>query len=136
MKIKINVLTVLVVALSLTSVALAAPQATQGHTPTKHHGKWKSGFAVLAKKLNLTAVQEKDFKAVMLHSRKEIHAIFMDKALTKQERRAKMIAIHRQSHMEIMKILTPTQRKEYIAIMKERRAKMMARKHQNKNQKP
>ena len=135
MKLKLSLLSLIVIAACTSSMVIATVVQAPSHPPYsgKHHPK--VGFERWAEKLGLSVAQKKELHEVMMVQRKKAHAIFQDKNLTMAERRTKMMAIRKQMRSKIMHILTPEQRKKLHAMFLKHRQEMQNKKNQQ-NRKP
>lgn len=87
---------------------------------------------MLTQKLNLTPDQVTQIKAIDADTMKQAQAVRADTSLSQQDRRAKMMDIHKASEDKIRAVLTDDQKTKYDALQAEMRAKMQER-MQNRN---
>jgi Spy/CpxP family protein refolding chaperone len=82
---------------------------------------------MLTKKLNLTPDQVTQIKAIDDDTMKQAQAVRADTSLSQQDRRGKMMDIHKASEEKIRALLTDDQKTKYDALQAEMRAKMQER---------
>lgn len=73
-------------------------------------------------KLNLTQDQKNQIKGIRENAKSEIEAIRSDSSLSPQQKRKKIHEIRRETHKQVMGVLTPEQRKIVKERQRERRA--------------
>ena len=71
--------------------------------------------------LNLTDDQKAQIKQIREGARSQADAVKNDSSLSAEQKEAKMRQIHRDSHEQVVKVLTPEQRKQMRENMRERR---------------
>ena len=99
-------------------LALAEPQ--QHQSGAQDHGR-AHRMEMLSKRLNLTADQQAKVAPIMADSRQQIHAIFQDSSLSKEDRIAKIKAIRNDSKAKIETLLTDTQKQNFEQLQQQRR---------------
>lgn len=82
---------------------------------------------MLTTKLNLTPDQVTQIKAIDDDTIKQAQAVRADTSLSQQDRRGKMMDIHKASEDKIRALLTDDQKTKYDALQAEMRAKMQER---------
>ena len=82
---------------------------------------------MLTKKLNLTPDQVTQVKAINDDSMAQLKAVRSDASLSQDDRRAKMMDIHKASTDKIRGVLTDEQKTKYEALQAEMKAKMKER---------
>jgi Spy/CpxP family protein refolding chaperone len=81
----------------------------------------------LTKKLNLTPDQVTQVKAIDEDSWKQMKALREDTSVAQQDRRAKMMDIHKASQDKIRGLLTPDQQAKFDTLQTEMRGRMRGR---------
>ncbi|RFC43614.1 MAG: protein refolding chaperone Spy/CpxP family [Verrucomicrobia bacterium] len=110
--------------LSLTALAAApllrAEQASPAPpaAPAGAHQRPPRGdrLKMLAEKLSLTEAQKTQIKPILEKAAQEGMALRDDAALSKEDKRDKMMAIRKTSHDQIRALLTPDQQKTFEAM--------------------
>lgn len=82
---------------------------------------------MLTEKLNLTADQQTQVKAIDEDNMKQMMAVRNDTSLSQDDRRSKMMDIRKTSQDKIRGILTDDQKTKYEALQAEMRQKMQER---------
>ena len=82
----------------------------------------------LAQKLNLTDDQKKQFQQIRQNAVEQAKAIHNDSSLTQDQKREKQMALRKQSHQEMFKVLTPEQQAQLKQMREEHRQKMQQKK--------
>jgi Spy/CpxP family protein refolding chaperone len=82
---------------------------------------------MLTKKLNLTPDQVTQVKAIDADTMKQMDALRSDTSLSRDDRRSKMMDIHKASTDKIRAILTDDQKTKYDALQAEMQEKMKER---------
>ena len=93
----------------------------QGQTqaaPAQQEGKHMREFAGL----NLTDDQKTQIKQIHMDSKSQMDAVNADSSLAADAKQVKIRQIHMSTHKQVLKVLTPDQRKQVRANMKERRS--------------
>ena len=85
-------------------------------------------MAWLAKKLNLTEDQKKQFRQIRQDSMKQARAIRADSSLTDDQKRDKMKELRKQQHQQMFSVLSPEQ-KDQLKQLREQRKKEMQEGH-------
>jgi Spy/CpxP family protein refolding chaperone len=78
--------------------------------------RMKDRMGELSEKLNLTDEQKAKIKPIVDKEAADIKAVGEDKALTMEQKQAKITEIHTAGHEEINKILTPEQQKKFAEM--------------------
>ena len=82
----------------------------------------RKNMAELAQKLNLTDDQKAQFQKIRQNSVQQTKAIRSDSSLTDEQRKQKMLDLHKQSHQQMFGILTSDQ-KQRLKQMREEHKK-------------
>jgi len=84
----------------------------------KHHGQGQHGNPVemLTKALNLTADQQTQVKAIFDETQPQRKAIWEDKALSKEDKAAKMKELHTTTFAKVRALLTAEQQTAFDAL--------------------
>lgn len=112
--------------------ATAPPPPPGGMGPRGGGMMGEHRIEMLTQKLNLTPDQVTQIKAIDADTMKQAQAVRGDTSLSQQDRRAKMMDIHKASEDKIRAVLTDDQKTKYDALQAEMRAKMQER-MQNRN---
>jgi Spy/CpxP family protein refolding chaperone len=108
-----------------------APAAPQGapHEGMGPRGRNMEGrqLDMLTKKLNLTADQQAQVRAIDEDTGKQAMAVRNDTSLSQDEKRSKMMELHQNAQDKIRAILTDDQKTKYDAMQAEMKAKMKER---------
>jgi|tagenome__1003787_1003787.scaffolds.fasta_scaffold19747368_1 Spy/CpxP family protein refolding chaperone len=80
-------------------------------------------MARMAEQLNLTDDQKTQFKQMHEDMRSQAKAIHDDTSLSAADKKAKMKALHQQSHEKMMGLLTDDQKQKFQAMHKEHKGK-------------
>jgi len=96
-----------------------APNATAPGAPAK--GKRAKAMHNEFAKLNLTDDQKAQMKSIHDNAFQQRKAVMSDTATTDAQKKAKLRSIRRDTHKQIMGVLTPEQRAQLKQDMKERR---------------
>jgi Spy/CpxP family protein refolding chaperone len=75
----------------------------------------------MSKNLNLTDDQKAKLQPVFEDQQKQLQALKQDTSLTPEQKRAKVVEIHKATHQQVIAVLTPDQQKQ----LKEMRGKQM-----------
>jgi periplasmic protein CpxP/Spy len=104
-----------------------APES-QAPAQGRQGGAWARGdgqrqhMEMLARKLNLNDEQRQQFRAIGQRTRQQAMGIRSDSSLTDDQKKEKLQALRKQSHLEMFAVLTPEQ-KEQLKQMREQRQK-------------
>jgi Spy/CpxP family protein refolding chaperone len=104
--------------------ALAAPQ---GQMRQRGRNMQAQQLEMLTQKLNLTADQQTQIKAIDEDTGKQMMAVRNDTSLSQDDKRTKMMGIRKSSQDKIRAILTDDQKTKYDALQAEMREKMKER---------
>jgi protein CpxP len=128
-------------ALAFTGVMLCAtPIVAQDTTPGPPHdrmgphgaGMEEHQLEMLTKRLNLTPDQVTQVKAIDDDTMKQAQAVRADTSLSRDDKRAKMMSLHKEAQDKIRALLTADQQTKYDALQAEMKAKAQER-MQNRN---
>jgi protein CpxP len=100
---------------------------TQGPPPGGRGGNPERRLEMLQKRLNLTDDQTTQMKAIMGDERSKTEALRSNTALTPQDRRTQMMAIHQDGETKIHALLTPEQKTKYDDLEAKQRERMEER---------
>ncbi len=120
----------IVLAASLISVAapFAAAQDSQSNSqPSQSNGSWRHGppdpaqhTQELTRKLNLTSDQQAKVQEIFESEHSQIEALRQDNSMSQQDRRSKMMDIHKNSDTQIRALLDSTQQKKWDEMQAKR----------------
>jgi len=104
----------------------AQPPAQQNQqAPTgqaRHHRKHKGQhMAKMAQKLNLTDQQKQQMQQLRQQNKEQAKTIRNDSSLSPADKKAKLKALHQQSHEQMMGLLTPEQKQQFEQMKQEHR---------------
>src|SRR5215469_8354987 len=107
----------------------APPQGppTDGGMGPRGAGMEQRQLDMLTKRLNLTPDQVTQVKAIDDDTAKQMQAVRADTSLSQDDRRAKMMDIHKASTDKIRALLTPDQQTKYDALQAEMKQRMQNR---------
>ena len=105
----------------------AAPPPPPGQGGPRHGGMRGNQVDFLTKKLNLTPDQVTQVKAIDEDSWKQMKALREDTSVAQQDKRTKMMDIHKTSQGKIRALLTPDQQTKFDALETEMRGRMRDR---------
>jgi len=112
--------------------------STQAQPEHPHRGRGMhgmrrgQGMSALAKKLNLTDEQKKQFHQIRQETMKQARVIHKDSSLSDDQKRDKMQELRKQSHQQMFSILTPEQ-KDQLKQLREQHQKEMQEKNKDKS---
>jgi len=115
---KQKVLSFMLAGICAAGLALAGPQ--QHQRGAQDHGRGHR-MEMLSKRLNLTADQQAKLAPIMADSRQQIHAIFQDSSLSREDRMTKIKAVRNDSKAKIEALLTDTQKQNFEQLQQQRR---------------
>ncbi|MGH9742887.1 MAG: Spy/CpxP family protein refolding chaperone [Candidatus Acidiferrum sp.] len=97
-----------------------AQDQTQAATaaPAKHEGRMHGAM----KGLNLTDDQKAQMKTIHESTKSQVEAVKNDQSLSADQKGAKIHQLRRDSRVQMVKLLTPDQREQMKANIRERRA--------------
>ena len=104
-----------------------APAAPQGQMGPRGRGMQGQQLEMLTQKLNLTADQQTQVKAIDEDTGKQMLAVRNDTSLSQDDKRTKMMGIRKSSQDKIRALLTDDQKTKYDAMQAEMREKMKER---------
>jgi periplasmic protein CpxP/Spy len=102
----------------------SAPPPPPGQGGPRHGGMRGDQVGFLTKKLNLTADQATQVKAIDEDTWKQMKALHEDTSLNPDEKKPKMMDIHKASQGKIRALLTPDQQTKFDALQTEMRGRM------------
>jgi len=112
--------------------------APSGSQPAHEHGEWHHGppsaaehMQHLTKELNLTADQQAKIKPILEDQQKQMEALHQDSTLSKEDRHAKAMEMHKNFASQIRGLLTAEQQKKLDAMMAEHEHEMMGHHHEH-----
>jgi periplasmic protein CpxP/Spy len=121
-------------ALSIAAPFAAAqdtPPADQQSQPAHEHGGWHHGqmdpaqrTKELAKHLNLTADQQTKVQDALQSQQSQMQSLRSDTSLSQQDRRAKMMDIHKNTDSQIRAVLDSNQQKKWDEMQARREQRM------------
>ena len=94
-----------------------APDSTQGQAMHEKHGDQNAMMA----NLNLTDDQKAQIKQIHEGMRAKAEAVNNDSSLSADQKQAKIRDLHRDTHEQVKKVLTPEQRKQFEENTREHR---------------
>ena len=105
-------------------------QATQAGPGGKGHARFDPSkrAEMMAKHLNLNADQQAKVTDILKSEQTQMESVHSDASLSQQDRRAKMMDIHKTSNDQIRALLNPDQQKKWDD-MQSRREQMMQGHH-------
>lgn len=111
----------------------ASPSEETGHM---HHGMDPAKRTQeLTKKLNLTSDQQGKVQSILESEKSQMQSLHQDNSMSQQDRRSKMMDIHKASSDQIRAILDSTQQKKWDEMQAKREQWMQKRDgSQDKNQ--
>ena len=128
---RVAVLAIGATALSALPAMAQEPSAPppQGQAGPEHGGRGMRGNQVefLTKKLNLTPDQVTQVKAIDADTMTQMKALRSDTSLTPDEKKPKMMDIHKASQGKIRALLNPDQQTKFDAMQTEMRGRMRNR---------
>jgi periplasmic protein CpxP/Spy len=86
----------------------------------------------MTKNLSLTKEQQDAIKPILQDQAKQMQALRTDKAMTPEQRRAKMQSIMQETNTKIEAQLTPEQKEKFTKQQEQRREKMQQRRAEHK----
>jgi Spy/CpxP family protein refolding chaperone len=104
-----------------------APAAPQGQMGPRGRGMEGRQLEMLTQKLNLTADQQTQVKAIDEDTAKQMMAVRNDTTLSQDDKRTKMMGIRKSSQDKIRAILTDDQKTKYDAMQAEMKERMKER---------
>jgi Spy/CpxP family protein refolding chaperone len=104
-----------------------APAAPQGQMGPRGRGMEGRQLEMLTQKLNLTADQQTQVKAIDEDTGKQMMAVRNDASLSQDDKRTKMMSIRKSSSDKIRALLTDDQKTKYDAMQAEMRERMKER---------
>jgi|SRR5579862_6577904 len=108
-----------------------APAADQQSQPAQEHGNWHRGpqdpaerTKELTKRLNLTADQQTKVQEALQSQHSQMESLRQDTSLSQEDRRAKMMDIHKSTNDQIRGVLDATQQKQWDEMQAKREQRM------------
>jgi protein CpxP len=118
---------------ALCTMPMMAQDTTPPAAPQGQMGRGRGGpgmgnqVEMLTKKLNLTPDQVTQVKAIDADTMKQVDALRSDTSLSRDDRRSKMMDIHKASTDKIRALLTDDQKTKFDAMQAEMQEKMKER---------
>ena len=104
-----------------------SPANNQQSPPSQDNGRWHHGppdpvqrTQELTKKLNLTSDQQTKVQDILQSEHSQMESLRQDASLSQQDRRAKMMEIHKSSDAQIRALLDSTQQKKWDEMQAKR----------------
>lgn len=91
------------------------------HHRGDRHEDMKEHMDKISTELNLTADQKTQVQGIFKDTGDQMRAIHQDTSLTKEQKEAKVKALHESTHSKINAVLTPDQQKKFAEIRKDHR---------------
>ncbi|MDP9338361.1 MAG: hypothetical protein M3P45_05785 [Acidobacteriota bacterium] len=104
---------------ALSKAQNTAPDTAQGQSQAMPAQQDEKGAALA--NLNLSEDQKAQIKQIREGARSQVDAVKNDSSLSAEQKEVKIHSIHRDSHMQMKKVLTPEQLKQMHENMRERR---------------
>ncbi|HEX4783923.1 MAG TPA: hypothetical protein VH350_06245 [Candidatus Sulfotelmatobacter sp.] len=108
-----------------------APAPDQQSQSAPEHGNWHRGpqdpaarTKELAKRLNLTADQQTKVQEALQSQHSQMESLRQDTSLSQEDRRAKMMDIHKSTDEQIRGVLDATQQKKWDEMQAKREQRM------------
>ena len=119
-------------------VAVAAPlaqdQPAEGsQSAGRHHANPQEQVNRLSNKLNLSADQKKQILPILTAREQQMHDIWSDSSLSREDRQAKMRAVREDTDAKIRGLMTDTQKQTYDQMQQEMRERAKQRHEQKQN---
>jgi protein CpxP len=99
--------------------------------PTRHHGGRhfdpSKRAEMMAKHLKLNSDQQSKVESILQSEKSQMESLRSDSSLSQQDRRAKMMDIHKSSNDQIRAVLDSTQQEKWDAMQKKREQRMQER---------
>ncbi len=138
-------LTAVAAGLITTGASFAAAQDSMSHeqqaSPSEESGHMHHGMdpakrtAQLTKKLNLTPDQQGKVQSILESEKSQMQSLHQDNAMSQQDRRAKMMDIHKASSDQIRGLLDSNQQKKWDE-MQARREQWMQKRMDSQDKNP
>lgn len=113
------------------AAAQDAPPPDQQSQTSQEHGGWHHGpmdpaarTKALAKHLNLTADQQSKVQDALQSQQSQMESLRQDTSLSQQDRRAKMMDIHKNTDSQIRALLDSNQQKKWDEMQAKREQRM------------
>ena len=94
-------------------------QAPTGQAHHRMHKRHQRHMAMMAKKLNLTDQQKQQMQQLRQQNKEQAKTIRNDNSLSAADKKAKLKALHQQSHEQMMGLLTPEQKQQFEQMRQE-----------------
>ena len=136
-------ITLVLAALSLgvCAYSFAQENPSGGQEPKSASGQHRGGWASptemtqrLTKELNLTSDQQTKVQTILEEQQKQMQTLRQDTSSTPEDRRAKMMEIHKNSTSQIRAVLNDDQQKKFDEMQAKREQEMGA--HQKGQEQP
>lgn len=118
------------------AAAQDAPAADQQSQPSQAHGDWHHGpqdpaqrTKELTKHLNLTADQQTKVQDALQSQQSQMQSLRQDTSLSQDDRRAKMMDIHKNTDSQIRALLDSNQQKKWDEMQAKREQRMQNHQH-------
>ncbi len=99
------------------------------HGPGHHHFDPAQRTQMLTKHLNLTSDQQAKVQDILKSEQAQMEKLHSDSSMSKEDRRSKMMDIHKTSDDQIRELLDPNQQKKWDAIQAKREQRMQEHHH-------
>jgi len=113
------------------AAAQDAPPADQQSQPSHEHPGWQRGAQdpaqrtqELTKRLKLTSDQQAKVQEILQSSHSQMEALHQDSSLSQQDRRAKMMDIHKGANDQVRALLDSNQQKKWDEMQARREQHM------------
>ena len=118
------------------AAAQGTPPADQQSQPSQQHGGWHHGpmdpaqrTKELTKHLSLTADQQTKVLDALQSQQSQMQSLRQDTSLSQQDRRAKMMDIHKNTDSQIRALLDSNQQKKWDEMQTKREERMQNHHH-------
>ncbi len=124
---KQSLLVLLAASLILIAAPFAAAQSSDNQQPAQGNGGWHHGPAdpaqrtqELTRKLKLTADQQTKVQEILQSEHSQMETLHQDTSLSQQDRRTKMMDIHKTGDAQIRALLDSNQQKKWDEMQAKR----------------
>ena len=100
---------------------------------SRHQSDPQEQLDRLSKKLNLTADQQKQILPILKARQEQMHTIWSDSSLSREDRQAKMHAVREDSDTKIRAVLTDSEKQTYDQMQQQMREREKERREQRQN---
>jgi protein CpxP len=108
-----------------------SPSNSQQASPSQDDGRWRHGppdparrTQELNKQLNLTSDQQTKVQDIFQSERSQMESLRQDTSLSQQDRRAKMMEMHKNTDSQIRAVLDSTQQQKWDEMQAKRAQRM------------